>query len=74
MPYISNTVGYIVLRLPMRDGNLTGGKVTVAVASVLRLPMSDGNSIAENLGVDRTKVLRLPMRDGNLFHQAYQGC
>ena len=35
----------MVLRLPMRDGNLDRAHVRMSSSAVLRLPMRDGNSI-----------------------------
>ena len=60
---------FLVVSLPMRDGNLFQAFFFRIVLKVVSLPMRDGNYNADDWRIGIPEVVSLPMRDGNrLFH------
>ena len=64
------TIGFFVLILPMRNGNLALYSEFGTIITVLILPMRNGNDFYEKvLEYLDIKVLILPMRNGNRLTQ-----
>ncbi len=73
MPLLMFRTGYIVVSLPMRDGNYVDLRCNQRVALVVSLPMRDGNFIGLSNQDGWKSVVSLPMRDGN-YDTLVSGC